>query len=159
MDFEMRYNLTLLIYHIINSLLFITSTARTAKTQTLNQGFADQNQFIQDRPAKQLKLWTGSDQKKIENLGPGRTRTNKFLTISDRIGPVGPQTWRSGNTCSQYLPLIVLTQHCWILRLIHIRGLTHFRSWIHLSAVFIRVDLTIIRKICSTVECQMVSKI
>ena len=86
-------------------------------------------------------------------------RTKQILKISDQFEPVGPRTWRSGNTCSQYLPLKVLTQHCRIERLIHIRGLIHFRSWIHLSAVIIQVDLTIIRKICSTVECQMVSKI
>ena len=110
MDFEMRYNLTLLICDIINSLLFITCTAFLT-AQTLNQGFTDQNRLIQDQPAKKNEALDRTGPREIwkSRTGPGRTRTNKFLRISDRFGPVGRRTWRSGNTCFQYLPLKVLT--------------------------------------------------
>ena len=31
----------------------------------------------------------------IHGPKPNRTRTNKFLKISDQLGPIGPRTWRS----------------------------------------------------------------
>ena len=37
-----------------------------------------------------------SRSEKMRNSGPTRTRT-KYFKISDQLGPIGPQTWRSGD--------------------------------------------------------------
>ena len=42
---------------------------------------------------------TDQDREKFQNLGPNRTRTNKILKISDRVGPAGTRTWRSVDPC------------------------------------------------------------
>ena len=49
------------------------------------------------RSKKKFAIWdrTGPGPRKFQNLGPDRTRINKILKISDRFGPVGPQTRRS----------------------------------------------------------------